>query len=110
MALKDGRTGLSLGYGLDVAELNSRTTNYVARIFRGASPGDLPIEQPTHFELAVNLKTAKALGLAIPPAILARADWCNRVSCGTAEPRRCAGSSSDAERQHVLRYSYLFLD
>jgi putative ABC transport system substrate-binding protein len=46
----------------------------VARIFRGASPADLPIEQPTHYEFAVNLKTAKALGRAIPPAIFARAE------------------------------------
>jgi hypothetical protein len=52
----------------------ARTADYVARIFRGAAPGDLPIEQPTHYEFAVNLKTAKALNLAIPPAILARAD------------------------------------
>jgi putative ABC transport system substrate-binding protein len=66
--------GCLLGYGPDIAELNRRIANYVARIFRGAFPGDLPMEQPTHFELAVNLKTAKALGLAIPPAILARAD------------------------------------
>jgi putative tryptophan/tyrosine transport system substrate-binding protein len=63
-----------LGYGPDYAELMARNADYVARIFRGASPGELPIEQPTHFGFAVNLKTAKALGLAIPPAILARAD------------------------------------
>jgi putative tryptophan/tyrosine transport system substrate-binding protein len=71
---KMAEQGCLLGYGPDYAELNGRTANYVARIFGGASPGDLPIEQPTHFEFAVNMKTAKALGLAIPPAILARAD------------------------------------
>jgi len=48
--------------------------DYVARIFRGASPAELPIEGPTHYEFAVNLKTAKELGLTIPPSILARAD------------------------------------
>ena len=48
--------------------------DYVARILRGAAPGDLPIEQPTHYELAVNLKTAGVLGLSIPPSIRARAD------------------------------------
>jgi putative tryptophan/tyrosine transport system substrate-binding protein len=71
---KMAEQGCLLGYGPDIAELNSRTANYVTRIFRGAAPGDLPIEQPTHYEFAVNLKTAKALGLTIPPAILARAD------------------------------------
>jgi putative ABC transport system substrate-binding protein len=71
---KMAEQGCLLGYGPDIVELNSRNADYVARIFRGAAPGDLPIEQPTHYEFAVNLKTAKALGLTIPPAILARAD------------------------------------
>ena len=48
--------------------------HYVAKIFHGAAPGDLPIEQPTHYQLAVNLKTAAALGLTIPPSILAHAN------------------------------------
>jgi len=71
---KMAEQGCLLGYGPAIAELNRRNADYVARIFRGASPADLPIEQPTHFEFAVNLTTAKALGLSIPPAILARAD------------------------------------
>ena len=66
--------GCLLGYGPNLAEVYGRTADYVVRIFCGAAPGDLPIEQPTHFKFAVNLKTAKALNLAIPPAILARAD------------------------------------
>jgi putative ABC transport system substrate-binding protein len=68
------RFGCLLGYGPDYTELQHSVANYVARIFRGAAPGELPIEGPTRFRFAINLKTAKALGLTIPPALLARAD------------------------------------
>jgi putative ABC transport system substrate-binding protein len=54
--------------------LNRTVARYIARIFEGAAPSDLPIEQPTHFDFAVNLKIANKLGLTIPPAIVARAD------------------------------------
>jgi putative ABC transport system substrate-binding protein len=66
--------GCLIGYGPDRKELQRRVADYVARILRGTAPGELPIERPTHFEFAVNLKTAKALGLTLPPSILARAD------------------------------------
>jgi len=63
-----------IGYGTNLVELTRRSATYVDRILKGAKPSDLPVEQPTTFELSINLKTAKTLGLAIPPAILARAD------------------------------------
>jgi putative ABC transport system substrate-binding protein len=61
-------------YGPNVAEMHRRAASYVDKILRGVSPADLPVEQPTKFELAINLTTAKTLDLTIPPALLLRAD------------------------------------
>ena len=63
-----------MSYGPNFPELYRRAADFVDRILRGAKPGDIPVEQPTKFDFVINLTTAKALGLTVPPTLLARAD------------------------------------
>jgi putative ABC transport system substrate-binding protein len=66
--------GFLLTYGADIPDLCRRSAVFVDKIFKGTKPADLPVEQPTKFELVANLKTAKALGVMVPPSLLLRAD------------------------------------
>ncbi len=73
-ATEYAKAGALLSYGVDGVKLLTQAAEYIDKILRGKKPADLPVEQPTKYELAINLKTAKALGLTVPPSLHARAD------------------------------------
>ena len=90
-----------LSYGANVAELTRKAAGYVDKILKGAKPADLPVQQPTKFELVINLKTAKALGLDVPPTLLAARRRGDRISAPAASWCDPAGESPAQVRSSV---------
>ena len=74
LPLVGGTTGCSISYWFDIVGVHGQAASYIDRILKGASPADLPVQQPTKYSLIINLKTAKALGLTVPPSMLDLAD------------------------------------
>jgi putative ABC transport system substrate-binding protein len=74
MDVRTGEDGGLMGYGPDIKDIFRRSASYVDRILKGEKPAELPVQQPDKFEFGINLRTAKALGLAVPPTLLALAD------------------------------------
>jgi putative ABC transport system substrate-binding protein len=85
------RDGGLLSYGVDQVDISRRAATYVDRILRGENPGDLPVQLPTKFEMVLNRKTAKALGLAIPRSIMLRATENEKARIHRALPKRTCG-------------------
>src|SRR5262249_44581703 len=92
-----------MSYGANVSELFRRAGDFVDKVLRGAKPANLPVEQPTKFDLVINLITARALGLTIPPSLLPRAD--EGIEANVASSSRCSAARQRRGRTPVTRRS-----
>jgi ABC-type uncharacterized transport system substrate-binding protein len=95
--------GAILTYGPPVTELFQRASTYVDKILKGAKPSDLPMQQPTHFELTISVKRARELGITVPPTVIARGEPSASASARSCAPKKCVADAHSRKGIAVVR-------